>query len=83
MIFGLWRTPSISRKKLPINPGTIRTLRGPAFKRHDNFRGFELHILRKGSGDSQYGFCTPDFKRGEGYTGEGCGDDGNSWAWDG
>jgi hypothetical protein len=30
LIFGLWRTPSISRKKLPINPGTIRTFRGPA-----------------------------------------------------
>ena len=59
------------------------TLRGPAFKRHDNFRGFEVHILRKGGGVSQYGFCTPDFKRGEEFTGKGCGDDGNSWAWDG
>jgi hypothetical protein len=59
------------------------TLRGPAFQRLDTFRGFEVHILRKGGGESQYGFCTPDFKRGEGYTGEGCGDDGNSWAWDG
>jgi hypothetical protein len=63
------------------------TLRGPAFQRQDNskgnFRGFEVHILRKGGGEAQYGFCTPDFKRGEGYTGNGCGDDGNSWAWDG
>jgi hypothetical protein len=58
------------------------TLRGPPFYRHQRFCGYEIQIISVGP-FPQFGFCTANFPRNESDNGEGCGDDGNSWAWDG
>jgi hypothetical protein len=58
------------------------TARGPSFNRNQGFCGYEIQILSVGP-VPQFGFCTSNFPRNQSSTGEGCGDDDNSWAWDG
>jgi hypothetical protein len=58
------------------------TVRGPAFHRHQKSCVFEIEILETGN-VPQFGFCNADFARDNIDTGSGCGDDTNSWAWDG
>jgi hypothetical protein len=58
------------------------TVRGPAFHRHKVSCCYEIEILEAGS-CPQYGFCTASFNRHDGSCDRGCGDDCDSWAWDG
>ena len=58
------------------------TVRGPPFYRHQRFCGYEIQIVSVGP-VPQFGFCSAHFPRNESDSGEGCGDDMNSWAWDG
>ncbi len=58
------------------------TVRGPSFNRNQGFCGYEIEVLSVGP-VPQFGFCTSNFPRNQYSSGEGCGDDNNSWAWDG
>jgi hypothetical protein len=58
------------------------TGRGPAYHRSNGFSGYEIEVLSTGPAP-QFGFCTPSFLYRESADGTGCGDDRQSWAWDG
>ncbi len=58
------------------------TLRGPAFHRSESRGYYEIQVKEAGK-YPQYGFCTPQFPQDVSESNKGCGDDANSWAWDG
>jgi hypothetical protein len=88
MILKQWRGPSSTvdfssyAASSVVSFNEFSTVRGQAFHRNQVFGFFEIEVIESGP-CPQFGFCSRSFSSIDGESGDGVGDDAQSWGWDG